>query len=593
MKQGSFSRNLAIVYTLIIAIPLMVCIMTASEYLRQSLYDSIKADARQAVADNAAVVDDRVSQIERLESIIASDLDFLSVLYSTESIDDYSVLESLLLDINNLDRLQYAMPKVYSLHLFIKNKAIPERWPVILYQDRLDCARLGRWTLNYTDQSMSSVNQRSELSACLTREVFYRKRHVGYLQIGMRMTDFFPFLYDQGDRDFRDYAFSGGASLVAATDGDGYFASASRAAVEADRLPLDNPDAPDDDLSGVREVRGPSGDLIVAWRRVPRQGLLLVRVASTAAITQSIAMIRFSSIAILILSILVLFAIIFFTTRRMFARLYLVMDGMRRLRSGNLNVSVAVAGNDEVAEMADTFTSMAVRLAGLVDEIKREQELVAQTEVKAMQNQINAHFLYNALETIQMQAELRDEREIAESVTLLGRMMRYCLRWRNHRVSLAEEIDYVRDYVAFMNIRNDYRIDLALDVPEDALESEVPKMLIQPIVENAVLHAIEPRGEDATVSIAAARDEAARTLTISVSDSGLGMDADSLASLRQKLDGPHDASDRVGGIGLKNIQDRLRAFYGPDFSLIIESSPGTGTTVRVPVRLEDGACSPS
>ena len=171
-----------------------------------------------------------------------------------------------------------------------------------------------------------------------------------------------------------------------------------------------------------------------------------------------------------------MFVLIKFTTRRLFSRLYQVMGAMSELRSGNLDVSVSVSGDDEVAEMAAAFTAMAARIRELIGEIKTEQELVTQTEIKAMQNQINAHFLYNVLETIKMQAELADQADIVESVTLLGRMMRFCLRWRNHQVMVREELEYVRGYIDLMNIRNDYRIELALDVDPGYWEFRIPKM---------------------------------------------------------------------------------------------------------------------
>jgi two-component system sensor histidine kinase YesM len=577
MKQGSFSRNLAIVYTLIIAIPLMIFILIASEYLRRSLYESVAADARKIAADNAATIGECVEQIERIESIITSDYDLLRILYFSESIDDYSAIENLIAKITDLERLQYAMPKIYSIHLFVRNPIIPERWPTVFSESRLDFSRFHRWSFNYRDETMFNQDQQKLPSGCLTREVFMNKRHVGYLQISMKMTDMFPFLYAPARPWFRDYAYANGSPLnppVSGVNADGDLISGEIARSH----PEEN--------SGSMEMRIGNENRIIAWERIPRLGLLLIHTASPDAITDSISAIRLVSFIVLFLSILGLFGVINFTTRKMFTRLYRVMDGMRKVREGNLDVSVRVSGSDEVAEMAQAFNSMVSRIGGLVGEITREQALVTQTEIKAMQNQINAHFLYNALETIKMQAELRDQREIAESVTLLGRMMRYCLRWKDHRVTVAQEIDYVRDYVAFMNIRNDYVISLAIDIPDPVYGLSIPKMLVQPVVENAVRHAIEPEGEDAVISISAVPSPDGNRLFISVRDVGPGLSPESLEALMRSLSAPEDFSNRVGGIGLRNIQDRLHAFYGPDFSLSIASEPGKGTAVRIPVAME-------
>ena len=139
-----------------------------------------------------------------------------------------------------------------------------------------------------------------------------------------------------------------------------------------------------------------------------------------------------------------------------------------------------------------------------------------------------------------------------------------------------------------MNIRNDYRIELALDVDPGYWEFRIPKMIIQPVVENAVLHAIEPLGEDAVIEVSVHPDAVAGALTLRVRDYGPGLDSDEVDRLGHALAGSDESSCPVGGIGLRNIQDRLRAFYGREYSLKIVSTPGSGTEVTIPVPLEDG-----
>ena len=343
-----------------------------------------------------------------------------------------------------------------------------------------------------------------------------------------------------------------------------------------------------EESGGSFVTRAGNENLIVAYERIARLGLTVARAASPSVINESVSFIRLGACIILLLSVGLMFVLIKFTTRRLFSRLYQVMGAMSELRAGNLDVSVSVSGDDEVAEMAAAFTAMAARIRELIGEIKSEQELVTQTEIKAMQNQINAHFLYNVLETIKMQAELADQADIVESVTLLGRMMRFCLRWRNHQVMVREELEYARGYIDLMNIRNDYRIELSLDVDPGYWEFRIPKMIIQPVVENAVLHAIEPLGEDAVIEVSVRPDAGAGVLALRVRDYGPGLDSDEVDRLGQALAGSDESSCPVGGIGLRNIQDRLRAFYGREYNLKIVSTPGAGTEVTIPVPLEDG-----
>ena len=572
----NFSKSLAIVYTLIIAIPLMLLLLIGSEYLGTTMYDSIEAEAGKAVADNAAYVETRVDQMERLESIITSDYELLRTFYFSEASDKELIIETLRTDIKNLERLQFALPQIYALRLFVQNPNIPERWPIVFREDRFDFKKFDRWTYNYRDEVMGNIESTKELSACLTREVFLNinKKHLGYLQLSVKMVDFFPFLFLPEDPYYKDYVFYKNESI----------------GESGEEIDLIRDEVLAEDTakkSGSFLVRLENETLVVAYSRIPRLDLVIVHTSSPSVITNSIFLIRMGTLVLLLVSIALMFAVINFTTKKMVTRLYRVIEGMRKIREGNLDVEVLVSGTDEVAEMSRTFSAMVVRIQRLVHEIKAEQTLVTQTEIKAMQNQINAHFLYNVLETIKMQAELSNQSEVAQSITLLGRMMRYCLKWRNHRVQIRQEIEYISDYIELMNIRNDYTITLSIDIEEKYLSCEIPKMLIQPVIENAVLHAIEPLGEDAALELTVRADESAGVLNITVEDFGIGMDADRVARLEMKLASHSESDAPVGGIGLQNIQQRLQAFYGSNYSLKIQSVSGAGTVVLIPVPMEN------
>lgn len=574
MQRINFSTHLALVYTLIIAVPLLVCFMGASEYLRSSLYDSVFADARRAVAGNVSHISESVESIERLESIITSDAELLRKFYYSDENDLDSMIENFRSDIKNLERLQYAMPQVYALHLFVSNPLVPERWPIIFREERLDFSRFTRWTYNYRDDIMGNIEASKEPSACLTREILLNKRHVGYIQISVKMADFLPVPYSGQKPDAENLVFYHGSTL-------------SPSSADADAILTAILERGDLTADGCFAMKSGKENIVVAYEKIPRLDFVVVHIVSPSSITDGIFVIRLLSTFFLLLSVALLSVVITFATKKMVARLYIVMNGMKKIREGNLDVSIYVPGNDEVAEMARTFSAMVERINRSVADIKREQALVTQTEVKAMQNQINAHFLYNVLETIKMQAELHDEPEIAESITLLGRMMRYCLRWRNHRVPLKQELEYVKDYIALTNIRNDYKITLSISVGEKLLDSEIPKMMIQPIVENAVQHAIEPRGEDSVIEVDVSPDAAGSVLYIRVRDYGVGMDSFALERLAGILALEDGSESSAGGIGLRNIQERLHAFYGDSWSIRIRSTPDTGTEVIVPIPMEN------
>jgi two-component system sensor histidine kinase YesM len=334
--------------------------------------------------------------------------------------------------------------------------------------------------------------------------------------------------------------------------------------------------------SGVIIVNDGHQKYAAAWKTVPRLSMILIHANSAKMITGSITLMRLGVIGVYLLTIIVLFFITEFATGQLMKRLYSIMDGMKQVRSGNLDVQIAVGGDDEVTVMADTFTSMTEQIKVLIEKNRAEQKLVADTEIKAMQNQINSHFLYNVLETIKMQAELHDQHDIVESITVLGRMLRYCLRWRVQYVELQEEISYMNAYITILNIRNDYHITLVTNVDPAYNTFRIPKMLLQPLIENAFSYAVEPYGRDAEICLSCRADNTAGVLWLCVQDYGPGFSSERLAEIRQYL-ADETESSAPGRIGLKNIQQRLSVFYGAPYRVCIESMEGAGSCICVPV----------
>lgn len=194
-RKISFSTHLAIVYTLIIAIPLLIFILLASEYLNTNLMQSINQEALTTVGDNKTYVMNYIDQMERLESVVSSDYELLRTLYFANPKETETIVEGMLFHVKALERLQFALPQIYNIHLFVENPAIPERWPLVFRQERLNLEAFPRWSYNYRNMIMGNLEQSKEPAICLTSELLLNKRHVGYLQISMKMKDFIPFAF--------------------------------------------------------------------------------------------------------------------------------------------------------------------------------------------------------------------------------------------------------------------------------------------------------------------------------------------------------------------------------------------------------------
>ena len=277
----------------------------------------------------------------------------------------------------------------------------------------------------------------------------------------MKMEDFFSFAYEKVSPNINNYIFKvENQELIPITNDKINAINTPLTESEIDLLSLFYNDNKSN--SSSFKIHTSEGQTIFSYEYIPRMGIAIFTGFNLTTLNHQFLWSKCMATILLCLTGFLFYFVIRFATMRLMNRVFVLMNGLKEVGKGNLDVQLKVDGDDEVAETQIAFNKMIEQLKLQIKQIEQEQELAADTEVKAMQNQINAHFLYNVLETIKMQAVLNDQDDIAESLTVLGKMMRYCLRWRVHKVTLQQEIDYVLSYVYILNLRNDYIINLEI-----------------------------------------------------------------------------------------------------------------------------------
>ncbi|MEK3749966.1 sensor histidine kinase [Paenibacillus sp. FSL E2-8871] len=321
-----------------------------------------------------------------------------------------------------------------------------------------------------------------------------------------------------------------------------------------------------------------------------RNALRIISVFSIESIVKEPNQVIKLSITVVAISVLLAFLIIYSFSSLFSRRLLHLSRHINRVSTGDFDTTLKIDGKDEIALLARQFNSMVRSINDLMYEVQEsnaQNSLLEQKQndirFKMLASQINPHFLFNALEAIRMEAHMKGQMEIARVVRLLGKMMRSNLEVGRSKILLSQELEVVRCYLDIQQFRYEERLKYQFTV-DPAVESlYMPPLLIQPLVENAVIHGLDNKMEGAfvTVEVVQVGDHAKFTIT----DNGVGISPIQLEELLNTLERKEEREGER--IGLRNVHDRLKLSYGAEYGLTIESRPNVGTVIFFCIPMED------
>lgn len=238
-------------------------------------------------------------------------------------------------------------------------------------------------------------------------------------------------------------------------------------------------------------------------------------------------------------------------------------------------------GGDEIADIGRTVNKMSLSISSLLERNDRLYEEKKETELSMLQMQVNPHFLYNTLESIHYLAQVQKADGIASMSRGLSHLLKSIAKGRGRMIPLSDELDLVREYDEIQQVRYMGMYELIVAVDAKYMDCLIQEFTLQPLVENAIFHGIEPGGGYGTISITAHDD--GQYLYVVVADDGVGMDEE---ALRRVWNGQSHFKGNMTGVGVRNIDERIRLYYGQDCGLSFTSAPGQGTKAMVKIRLE-------
>lgn len=255
---------------------------------------------------------------------------------------------------------------------------------------------------------------------------------------------------------------------------------------------------------------------------------------------------------------------------------------MKQVQAGNMKVRLNVKYADEVGLLGKHFNQMLGRIDELIGEVADSRLRKKEAEMRALQSQINPHFIYNTLETIRMMAELNDDDRVSAMTYNLGQMLRYSLTKGVEVGTVASELEHLEHYLYLQNMRFGDKFTLNLDVPEELMRLPMLKLVLQPVVENAIYHGLEKRDGPGEIGISA-YNLGGDTYFV-LTDNGVGMSRETVDKINYRFDKLIYDKDSKGGIGLQNVNERIKLHYGSEYGLQVESRLGQGTTVIMKLR---------
>ncbi|SEN58762.1 sensor histidine kinase [Paenibacillus sp. OK076] len=590
-RNARISQKLFLAFSLMIAIPVILVSFLYIRMQETQLYKDAMAAGNSHVSWLNEQLRSRMDIIENASNTALTQKSFVDFIHSNMLVDGLRLVKFKQNQFEQMQNIIQSNAMISELSFYVDNPNLYEIWPEIYHyqkfwpQDywtklrdeggaayRLFSFKNGEHTLSYY-RLVRLQGQEKKRPSIMEIRVPHRMFFSDLLQESKG--DFFSVLMNESDppqyvyNPQHEFSRQAGEGLNDILDGIHR---------QLDVLPQENP------------VKIKLGDqsYYALYRYIAPLNTYVVDIASHQALMKGPRSWYAFVVSITLCVLLLIMLIVSHTTRRIFRRLDSVLASMRQVRKGQLDAMIDTGldeneRGDEIDEVAVSYNKMLHEVRHLMTQVVDKQLIAKNAQLHSLHSQINSHFLYNALESIRMIAEVQRQPAIANSLVSLGSQLRYSMQWRSDTVALREELANIQSYIQFINLMEGGSFILTADLPQEVLRYTIPKMCLQPIVENTVHHA-SPSGGSVCIQITVSVQN--DRLLINIQDDGEGLDPEMLVRLQAALRGDSDSPmvTSKNGLGLENVNKRLQLHYGEDCGLWIDSVQGAYTcvTIRLP-----------
>ncbi|MFD1956661.1 sensor histidine kinase [Paenibacillus thailandensis] len=476
--------------------------------------------------------------------------------------------------------------EIYNIRFYTTNKTILDNWEFMKTNDAIENAFWYRTAINEEGIHWFYIHDETkgneQFLSLVRKIVFPQYRTNGVLVVGVNQNELNAMLSKE---PFDTMIFDENGYIVASSDN-------AQVGGNIEALPFASQLTDKQPGTYEFEYEGKPSKIVIEELTPPssRNSLKIVSVFSIDSIVSEANRVSLFGLGIISVSLLIAVMLIYVFSTMISRRMLTLNKDINKLALGDLNVTSTIEGADEIGLLSRQFNNMVGSIRMLMEEVEESHEQQTklklhqkEIKLKMMANQINPHFLFNALESIRMKAHMNGEKEISNIVRMLGRMIRRNLEIGARNIPLKEEIQMIGYYLEIQKFRyGDERLAFNVTMDEEAEKLLIPPLIIQPLVENAVVHGLDNRSEGGFVSVTAVLEDG--DLLVEVADNGMGINEARIAEIYRSL---NDFEEEDGyRIGLRNVHQRLILTYGETSGLRIASVSGEGT--RISFRIAAG-----
>lgn len=551
----------------------------ASIFIGLSLYTRMSGQVSETVMEENQILIDQVNRsVENyLKTVMKlSDSLYYSIIKNAD-LSDPSVGERFnLLYENNMDQTD-------SIALFSADGELLESVPALRVRNNLDVTREAwfSYTLDRTENQhffLPQVQQIFESSSDQYRWVIPMTRVVeitkgtdtvqGILLIHLNYT---------GLKLLLDGVTLGNEGYIYLIDGNGEIIYHPRAQLIDSGLEHENNRAVSEYRDGIYQETFHGEERVITVKSVGYTGWKLIGVAPRQTVSLNSLKTQLLVVFVAAFILFLMSLVNSYISSRITTPIRKLELSVNEIEKGNLNAKVDAEGSYEIRHLGQSVQNMAKQIQVLMADIVSEHEKKRKQEFDTLQSQINPHFLYNTLDIIVWMIENEKPDQAVKAVTALARFFRISLSRGKSIITVKDELEHVRNYLMIQHMRFKNRFSYTIEAEDEVLELASLKLMLQPLVENAIYHGMEFMDGDGEIFISAWKE--GEDLYLKVSDNGLGMTEEQVARLFS--DTPHTDSSRGSGIGVKNVNERIRLYFGSEYGLSIESEPDEGTVVTI------------